>query len=227
MKTLLFDIDLPTLPVQGSSQHFPVNRIFCAGRNYAEHAREMGADGREAPFFFSKPASAVVHPEGCIPYPSHTSELHHEVELVVALDKGGRDLSPSAAEDCIFAYGVGIDFTRRDLQAEAKRQGRPWDMAKGFDAAAPVGVLTPIVDSGLILSGNIELSVNGVRRQRGDVADMIWPVNDIIAELSRYLCLRPGDLIFSGTPAGVSAVQTGDRIEASIDGLQPLHLRMI
>ena len=220
----LFDIERPCLAVQDNDACFPVNRIFCVGRNYADHAREMGADQRDPPFFFSKPASAVLHPEGEIPYPPMTADLHHEVELVVALDKGGHNLSADAALDCVFGYAVGIDFTRRDLQAEAKRLARPWDMAKGFDAAAPVGLLKPVVDSGLILSGGVRLSVNGEVRQQGDIADMIWPVNEVIASLSRYLQLQPGDLIFTGTPAGVAAVRPGDEMHAQIDGLASLQL---
>ncbi len=221
---LLFDVPIPVLAIKGTALGFPVGRVFCVGRNYEAHAREMGASEREAPFFFSKPASAVMFSDGRIPYPSRTRDLHHEVELVVALAAGGSQLSGRQAEAAIAAYGVGVDFTRRDLQAEAKQAGRPWDTAKGFEHSAPVSVLTPVSETGLITKGEIRLDVNGQTRQRGDIADMIWNVSEIIQELSSYYTLGPGDLIFTGTPAGVSAVIPGDRITATIASLEPLNL---
>lgn len=202
------------------------SRIYCVGRNYADHAREMGADpSREAPFFFSKPADALV--SGNVPYPSLTSDFQHEVELVVALGRGGTDLSLTDATACIDAYAVGIDWTRRDLQAEAKRLGRPWDTAKGFDYSASIGPLCPGELAGDINAADIELFVNGVRRQSGNTRQMIWSVPEIIAELSRYYCLKAGDLIYTGTPAGVAAVNIGDDIVARVTGLEPLQLTIV
>jgi len=222
--SLLFETPVPMLAVAGSEQRFPVNRVFCVGRNYEAHAREMGSSEREAPFFFSKPAQSVLFSNNSIPYPPRTRDLHHEVELVVALSKGGRKLSQQQAEAAIFAYGVGVDFTRRDLQAEAKNKGRPWDTAKGFEHSAPVSTLTPVSETGLLTTGDIRLQVNGETRQQGNIADMIWTVNEIINELSTYYELAPGDIIFTGTPSGVSAVTPGDKITASIDGLPQLNL---
>ena len=224
---LLFDVPVPTLSVVGEQDRFPVHRILCVARNYADHAREMGADDREAPFFFSKPASAVLFENGQVPYPPRTSELHHEVELVVALRSGGANLSLTQASECIYGYAVGIDFTCRDLQAQAKEKGRPWDVAKGFDHSAPTGALTPVSETGLIDSGRIRLTVNGEIRQDGEIADMVWKVPEVIAELSTYYTLRAGDLIFTGTPSGVGAVERGDRLEADITGLCPLEITLI
>lgn len=222
---LLFALPVPVVAIRGSNRLFPVNRVYCVGRNYAAHAREMGANPeREAPFFFSKPANAVVFNGRSIPYPSRTQDLHHEVELVVALQQGGRNLSQEQARAAIYGYAVGIDFTRRDLQAEAKEKGRPWDTAKGFDFSAPVSALTPLAETGEIHSGSITLRVNGELRQQGDISDLIWHVEEVIAELSSYYTLCAGDLIFTGTPAGVGPVQPGDVLEAGIDGLQPLRL---
>lgn len=227
MKTV-FDLPAVTLPVSGRDARFPVGRVFCVGRNYAEHAKEMGADpSREAPFFFSKPASAVWVPDGEVPYPPRTADLHHEAELVVALHRGGQSLTPTAARECVYAYGVGIDFTRRDLQAEAKKQGRPWDTAKGFDASGPVSELVAIDDCGWLDKGAIALTLNDEPRQRGDLSDMIWKVDEIIAELSTYYTLQAGDIIFTGTPAGVGAVERGDVVQASIEGVGRLEFRMI
>jgi len=227
LKTV-FDLPAVTLPVNGRDARFPVGRVFCVGRNYAEHAREMGADpGREAPFFFSKPASAVWVPDGKVPYPSRTTELHHEAELVVALHRGGRSMTAEAARDCVYGYGVGIDFTRRDLQADAKRQGRPWDTAKGFDASGPVSALVAVDDCGWLEKGAITLTLNGEPRQRGDLSDMIWKVDEIIAELSTYYTLQAGDIIFTGTPAGVGAVNEGDVVLATIDGVGRLEFTMV
>lgn len=188
----------------------------------------MGADpSREAPFFFSKPASAVWLPDGEVPYPPRTTDLHHEAELVVALNRGGLSLTLAAARECVFAYGVGIDFTRRDLQAEAKKLGRPWDTAKGFDASGPVSELVTLEDCGWLDKGAISLSLNGEPRQRGDLSDMIWKVDEIIAELSTYYTLQAGDIIFTGTPAGVGAVNKGDVVLATIAGVGQLEFTMV
>lgn len=202
------------LPVVGTDAVFPVGRLFCVGRNYAAHAREMGASDREPPFFFMKPASAVLPGGGTLPYPPQTSDLHHEVELVVALGDRGS----------IFAYGVGLDLTRRDLQGEAKKQGKPWDMGKVFDHAAPVSALVPATQVPDMTKGRIALTVNGEVRQEGDLSEMIWTVPEIIAELSRFITLLPGDLIFTGTPAGVGPVQRGDRLEGVVDGVGTLSV---
>jgi len=218
---------LPVLPVLGSNDPFPVRRIFCIGRNYADHAREMGHDPeREPPFFFGKNLDALMPGGGTLVYPPRTRELHHEVELVVALSRGGRDIPAGEALDCVFGYAVGIDFTRRDLQAAAKAKGHPWDMAKSFDGAAPVSALVRSGACGHPQQGTIWLKVNGVERQRGDLAQMAWKVPDIIAELSTYLELRAGDVIFTGTPAGVGAVVAGDRLDAGVAGVGELHVTL-
>jgi fumarylpyruvate hydrolase len=214
-----------TVPIEGGDQ-FPVRRVFCVGRNYAEHAREMGHDpNREPPFFFSKPADALVTGGADTPYPLKTADLHHEIELVVALKAGGTAITSEAALDLIFGYAAGIDLTRRDLQAEAKKAARPWDMAKGFDHSAPIGTIrragmeTPI--------GRISLTVNDAVRQDGKVSDMIWPIPDIIAALSAFIELKPGDLIFTGTPAGVAAVVRGDRLQGEIEGVGTVDTTII
>jgi len=227
MKTL-FKLIPPTLPIKGTDTRFPINRVFCVGRNYAEHAKEMGADpSREAPFFFSKPACAVYAPQAQVPYPQRTQDLHHEAELVVALYKGGANLSLMQAREAVYGYAVGVDFTRRDLQAEAKKLGRPWDIAKGFDASGPVSALVPLSETGWLDKGAISLLVNGSQRQRGDLSDMIWKVEEIIAELSTYYFLEPGDILFTGTPAGVSAVQPGDKVDVKIQNVGELRFTMI
>ena len=224
----VFDLTPPYLPVKESDLRFPVNRVFCVGRNYAEHAREMGADPtREAPFFFSKPACAVFVPQGSVPYPPRTADLHHEGELVVALHSGGSNLTPAQARQTVYGYAVGVDFTRRDLQGDAKKLGRPWDVSKGFDASGPVSALVPLAETGWLDRGSISLAVNGQQRQRGDLSDMIWKVDEIIAELSTYFTLQPGDVIFTGTPAGVSAVERGDEVNVSIESVGELNFRMI
>ena len=219
--TWLFDPSSPApLPVVGRSESFPVRRIFCVGRNYAAHAREMGADpSREAPFFFTKPAEAVIT-NAEVPYPSMTADLHHEVELVCAIGGEGADLTPATAAELLIGWAVGVDLTRRDNQAEAKTQGRPWDAAKGFDASAPCGPLT--LGSLPHPDGAIGLSVNGAVRQSGRLGDMIWSPAEVVAQASRLWRLKPGDLIFTGTPEGVGPVVRGDRVEASIEGLAPL-----
>ncbi|MBE2275653.1 MAG: fumarylacetoacetate hydrolase family protein [Rhodobacteraceae bacterium] len=212
---------LPYLPVQGSDARFPLRRIFCVGRNYAEHARELGNDpDREPPFFFTKPADSVVLSGATIPYPTATANLHHEAELVVALAGGGSDVAPEAASALIFGYAAGNDLTRRDLQAAAKEMRRPWDMAKGFDRSAVCGPLR----RGPLADGAIRGLVNGALRQQARLSDMIWPVADVIAHLSRLVRLAPGDLIFTGTPAGVGPLQPGDVCRVEIDGLSPAEI---
>ncbi len=216
------EITIPTIAIVGSTDRFPVRRIFCVGQNYADHAREMGSDpDRQQPFFFSKPADAVVASGTTLPFPTQTEDLHHEVELVIALGKGGTNVAAADAAAMIFGAGVGIDLTRRDLQAVAKKAGRPWDMAKGFDRSAPVGALTPGEPAD---SGAIALSVNGQMRQSGDLSMMIWSVAEVIAVLSTYVALAPGDLIFTGTPAGVGPILRGQRVRATIDGHDPLEI---
>ena len=213
----------PSLPIAGSADRFAVRRIYCVGRNYAEHAREMGHDpDREPPFFFSKPADALLTDGGSLPYPPMTDDLHFEAELVVALGLGGANIPAADALTHVWGYAAGNDFTRRDLQAAAKKLGRPWDMAKGFDHSAACGVLVPVAQVGNLMQGNIRLSVDGELRQDADLADMIWPVTEIIAALSRMVTLAPGDLIYTGTPAGVGRVQRGQVVTVEIDGLPPL-----
>jgi fumarylpyruvate hydrolase len=217
---------VPSVTVAGSSARFPVRRIFCVGRNYAEHAREMGYDPTaEAPFFFTKPADAVVDSGAALPYPTATTDLHHEAELVVALGKGGSDVTEDQALALIWGYAAGNDLTRRDLQAEAKAARRPWDMAKGFDNSAVVGALRP-ADQG-VPAGRIRCLVDGRVTQDADLAEMIWPVSGIIAHLSRLVALQPGDLIFTGTPAGVGPIARGQTCEVQIDGLQPARVTLL
>jgi fumarylpyruvate hydrolase len=209
-----------SVAVAESTSRFPVRRVFCVGRNYAEHAREMGADPeREPPFFFTKPADAVVPANGVIPFPPLTSEFHHEVELVIAIGKEGHSLKSEVALGHVWGYAVGVDLTRRDLQAIAKKMSRPWDWSKGFDASAAIGELRPASRIGHPTNGRIWLSVNGEIRQQGDLADMIWPVADIVSYVSLGVSLKPGDLIFSGTPAGVGAMQPSDVISGGVDGV--------
>lgn len=216
-------VEVPTIAIAGSAQRFPVRRIFCVGQNYADHAREMGSNpDREQPFFFSKPADAVVESGAALPFPSQTNNLHHEVELVVALGAGGSDVSVQNAGAMIFGHAVGIDLTRRDLQADAKAKGRPWDMAKGFDASAPVGALTRGAPP---TAGAITLRVNGDLRQNGDLSQMIWNVSEVISKLSTHVALAPGDLIFTGTPAGVGPIMPGETVIAEITGTAPIEVR--
>lgn len=207
-----------------SSKPFPVRRIFCVGQNYPDHAREMGADpARDEPFFFMKPAGAVLQNHSVLPYPPATADLQPEVELVVALHKGGRNIPAERVDyDYVFGYAVGLDMTRRDLQRNAREKGRPWDMAKGFDHSAPCTAITPEFYSGAIARGRIELKVNGDVRQRADVGDMLWKIPQIVHLLSNQVELFAGDLIFTGTPAGVAPVDRGDVIEATVAGLEPL-----
>jgi fumarylpyruvate hydrolase len=209
--------------VEGRVERFPVHRIYCVGRNYAAHAREMGKDpDREPPFFFTKPPDAIVANHAVIPYPSRTKNFHHEIELVVAIGSAGREIPATAALDHVFGYAVGIDLTRRDLQFEARDKGRPWDTGKAFDRSAAITAIRPLSACGHIRSGAIWLKVNGESRQQGDVAELIWSVPELIAELSTLFELRPGDLIYTGTPAGVGPLQSGDRIEGGVEGLPAL-----
>jgi len=213
------------LPVVESKDVFPVGRIYCVGRNYAEHAREMGHDpDREPPFFFMKPADAIVLSGATIPFPQVTKDLHHEIEMVVALGKGGSDVPVEKALDLVFGYGVGLDMTRRDIQGEAKKMGRPWEMGKAFDNSAPCTALKPVSMVGHPSKGEISLKVNGKVTQKADLSEMIWNVAEQIAYLSRLITLRPGDLIYSGTPAGVGAVQRGDRLEGHVAGVGDLTI---
>lgn len=224
----LFSVAPPTAEIAGGAQRFPIRRIFCVGKNYADHAREMGGDPlREPPFFFSKPADAVVSGAADIAMPSRTADLHHEIELVVALGRGGASIAPEDALATVFGYAVGNDLTRRDLQADAKAGARPWDMAKGFDHSAVLSPIRPVAEIGHPATARIWLSINGALRQDGDIADMIWPVADIIAELSTYVELQPGDLIYSGTPAGVGRIGPGDLVEGGIDGIGTIANRFV
>lgn len=216
-----------SLPVVGTEARFPVRRVLCVGQNYASHAREMGADpDRRPPFFFSKPADALVPLGGEVPYPSVTRDLHHEVELVVAIGHGGADLGPEEAAGLIVGWAVGVDLTRRDIQAEAKKSGRPWDAAKGFDFSAPIGPITPVLNVAHP-AGGIRLAVNGETRQSAHLSDMIWSPAEVVAEASVLWRLAPGDLIFTGTPEGVGAIQRGDLVSASIDGLELLTFTLV
>ena len=209
------------VPVNGTGDLFPVRRIFCVGRNYAAHAREMGHDpDRELPFFFTKPADAVIDAAGAIPYPPATNELHHEIEMVVALAKGGRDIAPGDALSLVWGYGVGLDLTLRDVQAAAKKLARPWDFAKGFDASGPCSALRPVGSGGHPAPGTaIWLEVNGERRQSGTLAQMICSLPEIIAAISRSVELKAGDLIFTGTPAGVGPLQPADKLHGVLEGV--------
>jgi fumarylpyruvate hydrolase len=216
----------PSLPVAGTSDSFPVRRIFCVGRNYAEHQKEMGGDGREQPFFFIKSAHALVPNGGEVRYPAKTSNYHYETELVVALAKGGRRIDAKRANDYVFGYAVGLDMTRRDLQMKMREQGRPWEIGKAFDFSAPIGPVRKLADAGEISSGAISLEVNGETRQKSDIRNLIWSVNEVIANLSTLFALQPGDLIFTGTPEGVGAVAPGDLLQARIAGVGTLDVRI-
>ena len=209
-----------TLPVIGGGPPFPVRRIYCVGRNYLDHIREMKeADERDPPFFFQKPADALVQDGATVPYPAATADFQFEVELVAAIGRSGRDIPVDQAEDHIFGYAIGIDLTRRDLQREAVKRALPWEMGKSFDHSAPVGPIHPIATTGRIRKGAISLGVNGAVKQKGDIAQMIWNVPEVIANLSTQYELAPGDIIMTGTPAGVGPVVPGDRIECEIEGL--------
>lgn len=219
------------LPVVGRDKLFPVRRVYCVGRNYAEHAKEMGFTGREDPFFFCKPADALIPipagKAGEMPYPVKTSNLHYEMELVVALDRGGRDIPVEKANDCIFGYALGLDMTRRDLQGEAKKQGRPWEVGKGFDQSGPIGPIHPRSATGTLSEGNISLHVNGQQKQTSDLSQMIWNIPESISYLSGLFELKAGDLIFTGTPEGVGAVVKGDKLVGQIAGLGEFEVHIV
>lgn len=223
------DYAIPDLPIISlpslRGPRFPIRRIFCVGQNYSEHAKEMGGNPEtEPPFFFMKAADAVAPNGAVIPYPPATSNLHHEVELVVALCGGGRDIPAEKANELVYGYAVGLDMTRRDLQNEAKKKSRPWEMSKSFDFSAPCSAITPRAAIGVLAKGKIECRVNGQLRQRADIGDMTWEVPQIIHYLSQMVEIAPGDIIFTGTPAGVGPVVKGDKIEARIEGLEPLRI---
>ena len=215
------------LPVAGCDGRFPVRRVYCVGQNYADHVAEMGGDLRQPPFFFSKPTDALVPGGGDFAYPPQTTDYQHEIELVAAIGEGGRDIPVDQALAHVFGYAVGLDMTRRDLQKLAKAHQQPWEMGKGADQSAPIGQVWPVAQVGHPAAGAIWLKVNGEDRQRGDLAQMIWKTAEIIANLSSYVALAPGDLIFTGTPAGVSPVVRGDVLEGGIDGLGTLNVRLI
>jgi fumarylpyruvate hydrolase len=219
---------IPALPIAGTAELFPIHRIYCVGRNYADHAIEMGHDpSREPPFFFQKNPDCVLRPGTDFPYPSATSDVHFEMELVVALGAGGADIPAESALDLVFGYGVGLDMTRRDLQGEAKKLGRPWEVGKAFEASAPCSAIAPASRIGHPAAGRIWLEVNGAMRQDGDLAQMIWKVPEVITYLSGLFTLRPGDLIMTGTPAGVGAVVRGDRLRGAADGIGEIAVSVV
>jgi fumarylpyruvate hydrolase len=219
---------VPSVPVEGARGRFPVHRIYCVGRNYAEHAREMGHDpDREPPFFFMKPADTVLTDGKDFPYPSRSQDVHHELELVVALGGGGADIPEARALERVYGYAVGLDMTRRDLQAEAKKLGRPWDVGKAFDWSAPCSAIRRAADIGHPARGAVVLDVNGVTRQRGDLSQLIWTVPEMIAYLSTLFTLAAGDLIFTGTPAGVGPVARGDVLAGRVEGVGALTVRVV
>ncbi|PCI03381.1 MAG: fumarylacetoacetate hydrolase [Hyphomicrobiales bacterium] len=228
MSSFVFEpLPTPSLPVEGMDERFPIRRIFCVGRNYAAHAREMGHDpDREDPFFFTKPADAIVSDGADIPYPSETNSLHHEIELVVAIGKDGSNIEVDNANEHVFGYGVGVDLTRRDLQAEAKKKSRPWDLSKGFDYSAPCTALVKREPADLE-GKRIWLTVNGDSRQDASLNELIWSVEEVIAYLSRFVELKQGDLIYTGTPAGVDAAEKGDDVKGGIDGIGEISFKLI
>lgn len=224
-------VEVSTVAISGSTERFPVRRVYCVGRNYADHAKEMGHSGREPPFFFLKPADALFNvADGQSrdwPYPSLTNDLHHEVELVVAIGKGGKNIPVEKAAHHIWGYAIGLDMTRRDLQAAMKKESKPWCIGKGFDHGAPIGPLFPIEKTGEITSGPITLKVNGEIRQTGDMSDLIWNINEVIAHISNAWELQPGDLIYTGTPAGVAAVKPGDVLTATADRVGSFSIKIV
>jgi fumarylpyruvate hydrolase len=222
---MFFEVPTPSVAVAGSKQRFPVHRIYCVGRNYAEHVREMGNDpAHEPPIFFLKPADAVVASGSQIPYPPKTSDLHHEIELVVALGKGGCDIAADDALDHVFGYAVGIDLTRRDLQIASKKKGQPWDTGKSFEGAAPISAIHRVQSVGHMERGRIWISVNETVRQDSDISEMIYDVADAIAQLSLLFTLAPGDLLYTGTPSGVAALVAGDVVSGGIEGLDDIRI---
>ena len=226
----VFNPPVASVPVVGRAERFPVRRIYCVGRNYVAHAQEMGFTGREAPFFFLKPSDAVVAvpagETGTMAYPSLTQDLHHEIELVATIGTGGKNIKAADAHKHIFGYAVGLDMTRRDLQGEMKKQGRPWCIGKGFDQSAPIGPITPAAQAGDVARADIWLQVNGVDRQRSDVSKLIWNIGETIEHLSAAWELQPGDLIYSGTPEGVAAVVSGDVLSGGVSGVGELKVRI-
>ncbi|MDI4665907.1 fumarylacetoacetate hydrolase family protein [Xanthobacter autotrophicus] len=219
---------VPTLPIVGSDDHFPVHRIYCVGRNFADHAVEMGHDpNKEPPFFFQKNPDTLVPSGATIAYPKMSQDVHHEVELVVALKAGGEDIPPERALDCVFGYAVGLDLTRRDLQGEAKKLGRPWEVGKAFEQAAPCSALVPAATIGHPGAGHIFLKINGAVKQDGNLNQMIWKVPEMIATLSTLFRLAPGDLIFAGTPAGVGPIAKGDVLEGGVEGVGEIRLTVV
>lgn len=225
--TLVFEPQAPIVAATSEGRGFPVRRVFCIGRNYAAHAREMGRDpDREAPFFFTKWAETVVSTGAVVPYPSETRNFHYEAELVVAIGKGGRDIAASEALGHVYGYATGLDMTRRDLQLEAREKGRPWDTGKNVEQSSPLGLIHTVQEVGHPAVGRIVLTVNGETRQDADLAELIWPVADVIAYVSRFYRLEPGDLIYTGTPAGVGAVVEGDEIVVSVAGLTDCAIKV-
>jgi len=228
MSTVITPPPVVTLPVRGTDHVFPVHRVYCVGRNYAAHAVEMGHDpDKEPPFFFQKNPDNLVAGDGEFPYPPASSDVHHEIEMVVALAKGGRDIPQDQALDCVFGYAVGLDMTRRDLQGEAKKAGRPWEVGKAFEQSAPCGEIVPASQIGHPDSGAVRLKVNDEIRQEGDLNQLIWKVPEMITYLSGLFTLAPGDLIFSGTPAGVGPVNRGDRLEGHVEGVGDLAVTVV
>jgi len=232
MSDFVFPLETPSVPIAGTGQRLAVRRIHCVGRNYAAHAREMGGDPtREPPFFFCKPADAIVNIAAgqtvTLPFPSQTSDLHHEIELVVAIGRGGSRIAVERASDHVYGYAVGLDMTRRDLQAQAKKTGRPWETGKAFDQSAPIGPLHAVATKGLLARGTIWLGVDGVERQRSDIDQLIWSVPEVIANLSTLFELQPGDLIYTGTPEGVAKVERGQTMRGGIDGLGEIGVRYV
>jgi len=225
----VFDLPtIPTLSIDGSDQLFPIHRIYCVGRNYADHAREMGHDpDREPPFFFQKNPDTIVKNGEQFPYPDKSSNVHYEMELVVALSKGGKNISESDAIDCIYGYGVGLDMTRRDLQGEAKKLGRPWEVGKSFEYSAPCSNISPASQIGYPSDGRIWLKVNGELKQEGNINQLIWNIPETISYISGLFTLAPGDLIFTGTPAGVGAIQPGDVMDGGVDGVGEISIRVV
>ena len=229
--TYTFEPTITSVPVVGTDALFPVRRIYCVGRNYVEHAQEMGFTGREPPFFFCKPADAIVAVApgqiGEIPYPGQTANLHHEIELVVAIGRQGANIAAADAASYIFGYAVGLDMTRRDLQGDMKKQGRPWEVGKAYDQSAPIGPIHPIAATGEINGGRIWMDVNGKMRQDSIVEKLIWNVNETIEDLSKYFELFPGDLIYTGTPEGVGTVLRGDVMTGGVAGLGELRVKIV
>lgn len=227
----VFSLVQAAVPVAGSNDLFPVRRVYCVGRNYAEHAKEMGFTGREPPFFFCKPADAVVpvpaNEVGKVAFPPMTENYQYEMELVVAIGKSGKNIPVAEADAHVFGYAMGLDMTRRDLQLALREIGRPWELGKAFDQSAPISAIHPLAETGIMSQGAIWLKVNGVPKQQGDLTELIWTIPEVISNLSEYFTLEPGDLIFTGTPAGVGKVQKGDVLVGGIDGLGELAIVLV